>query len=111
MSGADETAPAIDAEMVALRQKIDSIDDVLADALAERQRCIEAAAEIKSRIGWPARIPPRVDQVLARVAARAKEKNLDSDLARSLWTVLIEWSIAYEERLMNKSSARELDTP
>ncbi len=109
MSGADEKAPAINAEMAALRRKIDSIDGALVDALAERLRCIEAAADIKSRIGWPARIPPRVDEVLARVAARAKEKNLDPDLARSLWSAIIEWSIAYEERLMKEKSDRKVD--
>jgi isochorismate pyruvate lyase len=109
MSGADETAPAADAEMAALRLKIDSIDAAVVDALAERQRCIETAADIKSRIGWPARIPPRVDDVLARVAARAQEKDLDLDLARSLWTAIIEWSIYYEERLMKEKSDRKVD--
>ncbi len=109
MSGADRKASATNAEMAALRQKIDSIDAALVDALAERQRCIEAAADIKSRIDWPARIPPRVDEVLARVAARAKEMQLDPDLARSLWSAIIEWSIAYEERLMKEKSDRKVD--
>ena len=109
MSGADGKAPATNAEMAALRQKIDSIDAALVDALAERQRCIEAAAEIKRRIGWPARIPPRVDEVLARVAMRATERRLDPDLARSLWRAIIEWSIAYEERLMKETSDRKVD--
>ncbi len=106
MSGADE---AIHPDMAAVRARIDALDAALVDALAERQRCIEAAADIKGRIGWPARIPPRVDEVLARVAARADEKDLDPDLARSLWTAIIEWSIAYEERLMKDSSDRKGD--
>jgi isochorismate pyruvate lyase len=109
MSGVDERTPATNAEMAALRMKIDSIDAALVDALAERQRCIETAAVIKRRIGWPARIPPRVDEVLARVAARAKEGSLDPDLARSLWTAIIEWSIAYEERLMKEKSDGKVD--
>ena len=109
MSGADGKAAATNAEMAALRSKIDSIDAALVDALAERQRCIETAAEIKSRIGWPARIPPRVDEVLVRVAARAKRKKLDTDLAQSLWTALIEWSIFYEERLMKEKSDGKVD--
>ena len=94
--------------MAAVRENIDSIDAALVDLLADRQRQIEAAAAIKSRIGWPARIPPRVDEVLGRVAARAQEQRLDPDLARSLWSALIEWSIAYEERLM-KSSGEKMD--
>jgi isochorismate pyruvate lyase len=108
MSGSDE-APKTDPDMAALRARIDTLDAALVDVLAERQRCIEAAAEIKSRIGWPARIRPRVDEVLARVAARAREKTLDADLARSLWTALVEWSIAYEERLMKDFSDKKGD--
>jgi isochorismate pyruvate lyase len=89
--------------MAALREKIDSLDEALVKLLAERQRQIENAAEIKSRIGWPARITPRVNEVLGNVAAQAENQNLDLGLARSLWTVLVEWSIAYEERLIRKS--------
>jgi isochorismate pyruvate lyase len=89
--------------MAALREKIDSLDEALVKLLAERQRQIENAAEIKSRIGWPARITPRVNEVLSNVAAQAENQNLDLGLARSLWTVLVEWSIAYEERLIRKS--------
>jgi isochorismate pyruvate lyase len=91
------------AEMAAVREKIDSLDEALVKLLAERQRQIEAAAEIKSRIGWPARIQPRVEEVLGRVAAQAEKHDLDAGLARSLWSALIEWSIGYEERLMRKS--------
>jgi isochorismate pyruvate lyase len=100
---------ATDPDMAALREKIDALDAALVDLLADRQRCIEAAAGIKSRIGWPARIPPRVDEVLARITARSQEKNLDPDLARSLWTAIVDWSIAYEERLMNKASDGKMD--
>ena len=102
MSERGETALA-NAEMSALREKIDSLDEALVKLLAERQRQIENAAEIKSRIGWPARITPRVNEVLGNVAAQAHEQNLDADLACSLWTMLVEWSIAYEERLIAKS--------
>jgi len=97
-----ESQPA-NPEMAALREKIDSLDEALVKLLAERQRQIENAAEIKSRIGWPARITPRVNEVLGNVAAQAEIQNLDLGLARSLWTVLVEWSIAYEERLIRKS--------
>ena len=93
------------AEMAALRLRIDALDEALVKILAERQRQIEQAAAIKTRIGWPARIPPRVDEVLERVAAEAEQKNLDADLARKLWTAMIEWSIAYEERLMKAATA------
>ena len=93
------------AEMAALRQRIDALDVELVALLAERQRCIESAAEIKSRIGWPARIPLRVNEVLDRVTAQAEKQNFDPALARALWSAIIEWSIAFEERLMAKAGA------
>ena len=96
----ETTILAPNAEMAALRQRIDALDVALVELLAERQRQIEAAAEIKTRIGWPARIQPRVNEVLDRVLAEAGRKNLDPELARKLWTQVIEWSIFYEERLM-----------
>jgi len=109
MSAKDEADSATNAEMAALRARIDALDATLVDALAERVRCIEAAAEIKSRIGWPARIPPRVDEVIARVAARAGDRNLDPEFVRSIWSAIVEWSIAYEESLMAKASDRKVD--
>ncbi len=100
--GAAVLAP--NAEMAALRERIDALDAALVELLAERQRQIENAAAIKTRIGWPARIPPRVDEVLSRVLDGAARRNLDAELARSLWTALVEWSIAYEERLMQAAA-------
>jgi isochorismate pyruvate lyase len=103
---ADEISTASNAEMSALREKIDALDSALVDLLAERQRCIANAAGIKSRINWPARISARVEEVLSRVAKRAEQKDLDTDLAKSLWTDIIEWSIAYEERLMKEAGEK-----
>ena len=57
------------AEMAALRLRIDALDEALVRLLAERQRQIERRRRSRPRIGWPARIPPRVDEVLERVAA------------------------------------------
>lgn len=93
-------------EMAALRLRIDSLDEALVQLMAERQRQIEQAAAIKTRIGWPARIKPRVDEVLQRVLVESGRKNLDADLARKLWTTIIEWSIGYEERLMKAAEAK-----
>jgi isochorismate pyruvate lyase len=104
----DRITPA-DAPMANVRQNIDDLDDQLVSLLAQRQRQIEAAAEVKRNNAIPARVPERVDEVLHRVAARAEKENLDSGLAKSLWTTIIEWSIAYEARLM-KSSGEERDS-
>lgn len=87
-------------EMADVRATIDALDDALVALLARRQRQIERAAAVKPCLGVPARVPERVDEVLARVAAAAEREGLSGELAQALWRALIEWSIAYEERLM-----------
>ncbi|MBU3886918.1 chorismate mutase [Methylosinus sp. KRF6] len=87
-------------EMSDVRATIDALDDELVALLARRQRQIERAAAVKPSLGIPARVPERVDEVLARVAAASQREGLDVELGQALWRALIEWSIGYEERLM-----------
>ena len=93
--------------MACVRQSIDDLDDELVALLARRQRQIEAAARIKRANGIPALVPERVDEVLRNVAAHAEKHNFDGGLANSLWTTIIEWSIAYEERLMQQAAEKD----
>jgi isochorismate pyruvate lyase len=86
--------------MAELRAEIDAIDDALIALLARRGGYIDRAVTLKTREGLPPRTTDRVAQVLTRVADRATAQDLDPALARTLWTVLIEWGIAREERAM-----------
>ena len=86
--------------MAELRTLIDALDGELVALLALRARCIDRAAEIKVGVGLPARIPARVEDVVAKVRARAAAEGLDPELAEGLWRRLIEWSIAREERTL-----------
>lgn len=87
-------------EMADVRKVIDTIDDELVALFAKRQRQIERAARVKPGLGVPARVPERVDEVLARVLGASLREGLSAQLANSIWTDVIEWSINYEERLM-----------
>ncbi len=91
---------ALQDEMADVRRVIDEIDDALVALLAKRQRQIERAAKVKPALGIPARVPDRVDDVLARVLGAARREGLSVEAAMTLWTTLLEWSIHYEERLM-----------
>jgi isochorismate pyruvate lyase len=107
MSQADGASlPGSNVVMAALRERIDALDKQLVSLLAERQRQIEAAAVVKRANGIPARVTERVDEVLRHVAICAEKENLDAGLAQTLWTTMIEWSIAYEERLMTASGEK-----
>jgi len=89
-------------EMADVRRVIDALDDEIVALFAKRQRQIERAARVKPMIEMPARVPERVDEVLARVVDAARRAGMSAELAESLWTTAIEWSIRYEERLMGE---------
>lgn len=103
-TGVDKTAPdplkEAQAEMADVRRVIDELDEALVALLAKRQRQIERAAKVKPALGIPARVPERVDEVLARVLGAARRDGLSVEVAMNLWTAIVEWSIQYEERLM-----------
>jgi tRNA/rRNA methyltransferase len=86
------------ADMGALREAIDAVDRALVALFAARTGYIERAAELKRGNGLPARIPDRVEEVVARVRASAAAGGLDADLYETLWRRVIEHAIALEER-------------
>ncbi len=90
--------PADCADMAVLRLQIDRLDAELVHLLALRAGYIDRAAELKAARGLPARIPARVEQVVANARAGAVAAGLDPALAEGLWRQLIEWSIAREAR-------------
>jgi len=109
--GADKatTAPTqqeLQDEMSDVRRVIDELDDELVTLLAKRQRQIERAAKVKPGLGIPARVPDRVDEVIARVLGAARREGLSVEVAMNLWTAVIEWSIHYEERLMGSRAPK-----
>ena len=55
---------------------------------------------MKPLLELPARVPDRVDEVIARVLGAARREGLSMQVALTLWTHVIEWSIRYEEKLM-----------
>ena len=89
-----------------LRVEIDRIDAALVALLAERTTFIDRAAEIKLVVGLPARIPARVEQVVANVRLLS-ETGFDPDKAEALWRELIEWSIRREEAALAAKNAAE----
>jgi len=88
--------PASCQSMAELRVEIDAIDFELITLLITRSRYIDRAIELKRIERLPARTTDRVAEVLSKVSASASERGLDPDLARRLWTELIEWSIERE---------------
>jgi isochorismate pyruvate lyase len=84
-----------------LRDEIDAVDEKLVKLLAERQRLVEAIIGVKQQNGIPARIPERVDYVIDRARVLARAHHLDPALAESIWTEMVEWFVAHEERTLD----------
>jgi isochorismate pyruvate lyase len=84
-----------------LRQEIDVVDEKLIKLLAERQHLVEAIITVKHAEGIPARVPARVDYVIDRARVLARAHHLDPALAESLWTEMVEWFVAHEERALD----------
>lgn len=90
--------------MSSIRKEIDRIDESLIKLLAERQRFVERAITVKKRDGIPARVPERIDKVIDNARVLARAHHLDPALAETLWTEMVEWFVAHEERALELKS-------
>jgi isochorismate pyruvate lyase len=93
--------------MADIRAEIDRIDAELVALFGQRARYIDRAGQIKTEVGLPARITPRVEEVVANVRGHAVVAGLPPELVEKLWRRLIEWSIAREESVLGPDSLRE----
>lgn len=97
------TLPQDCGTMQELRKQIDTLDRQLIELLVTRATYIDRASELKPGEGLPARIPERVEDVVQKVRSNSVDLGLDPDLAERLWRILIDWSIAREERVLGPS--------
>lgn len=91
----DRRRPADCTTMAEVRQGVDAIDRMLVVLLSERQGYMDAAARIKTDRGV-VRDNARVEEVVARVKAAAREAGLSEAIAEPVWRTLIDRCIAYE---------------
>jgi isochorismate pyruvate lyase len=101
--------PADCETMTHIRAEIDRLDEDLVRLFAERATFIDRAAEIKAEVDLPARITPRVEEVVANVRRHAVTHGLPPELVEKLWRRLIDWSIAREENRLGPDSMRKED--
>ncbi|ADP70835.1 Chorismate mutase, type II [Rhodomicrobium vannielii ATCC 17100] len=84
-----------------VRVEIDRVDDAILDLVAERFSYVDRAWQLKKNT-HEATVPWRIRQVIDRVEARAKERDLPPELAVALWRQMIGWFIQYEEEKLAK---------
>lgn len=83
------------ADMAEVRYEIDRLDRLLVRLIAERQGYIAAAARIKDDRA-AVRDRRRIEDVITKVLAAAREAGLSAAIAEPVWRTLIERCIAYE---------------
>ncbi len=96
-----ERAPVPCPEMQEIRAQIDTLDKRLVALLAERQKLIAAAGEVKPSRDT-VRDEARIEEVVQLVLAEAEKSGLAREIAEPVWRQLIESSIAYEYRVFDK---------
>jgi isochorismate pyruvate lyase len=87
--------PADCRTMTEVRQGVDALDQALVTLLAERQRYMDAAARIKPDRD-AVRDVARIEDVVAKVKAYARQAGLSEAIAEPVWRLLIDRCIAYE---------------
>ena len=85
-----------------VRAEIDRIDLALVDIIADRFAYVDRAWQLKSNPG-EAYVPWRIQQVIDKVRARAKEKGLPPELTEALWRQMIGWFVQYEEEKLRQN--------
>ena len=92
----DERPLPADCEtMLDVRKGVDALDRALVLMLAERQRDMDAAARIK--IDRHAVLDTaRIEDVVTKVKAAARDAGLSEEIAEPVWRLLIDRCIAYE---------------
>ncbi len=88
------------AEMAQVREEIDRIDAALVDLIAERFGYVDRAWQLKVNSSEGAVVNWRIQQVIDKVKARAKDKDLPPDIVDMVgaqWKNMIGWFVQYEE--------------
>ena len=91
----ERPSPADCTTMTEVRQGVDALDRALVALLAERQRYMDAAARIKQD-REAVRDNARVEDVVEKVKAAAREAGLSEAIAEPVWRTLVDRCIAYE---------------
>ncbi|WP_242918053.1 chorismate mutase [Caulobacter sp. CCUG 60055] len=81
--------------MAEVRQGVDALDRALVRLLVERQGFMDAAARIKQDRNV-VHDRARIEDVVAKVKAAAREAGLSEAIAEPVWRTLIDRCIAYE---------------
>jgi chorismate mutase/prephenate dehydrogenase len=81
----------------ALRKNLDQIDEQIISLLAERQVNVDAIGSVKLNTQSPTRDYQREKQVIDNIMNFANKKNVDPEIAKQIFTLIIKTSLEKQE--------------
>ena len=84
-----------------LRKELDLLDNDLIKLVSKRFKFIEEAAIIKDDVS-KIRDNDRIENIIKRLRALAKDNDISPDIVEKLWRFIIELSIELETEIFNK---------
>ncbi len=88
-------------DMSEVRAEIDRIDVELVELISQRFAYVDRAWQLKADPG-DAYVPWRIQQVIDKVKAHAKDRGLPPELTEALWRQMIGWFVQYEEEKLRR---------
>ena len=83
--------------MTPCAKNLDQIDEQIISLLAERQMNVDAIGSVKLNTKSPTRDYQREKQVIDNITHFAKSKNIDPDIAKQIFTLIIKTSLEKQE--------------
>ena len=80
-----------------LRNNLDKIDEQIIGLLAERQMNVDAIGSVKLNTKSPTRDYQREKQVIDNIMNYARSKNVDQDIAKQIFSLIIKTSLEKQE--------------
>jgi chorismate mutase len=92
--------PRTSDDLERLRARLDDIDELLLDGVADRIRCCREIAAVKRSQRVPMMAPHRIAVVHERAARYGAEHGIDGDFLRRLYDLIIEETCRVETLAM-----------
>jgi chorismate mutase/prephenate dehydratase len=100
-----------DDTLESLRHDIDQIDDDLIDVLVRRQQTVKKVAALKARTSAPLRDPLREARQIARLADRARARDLDELFVARVFREVVDFSVRTQEMHLGTSRKGDPSRP
>ena len=94
-------------KLAEIRKKIDEIDNKILKLIAERNSLARDVAEVKNQLGIPIDDPEREKYIYDRIRKLCKEHNVDENIGKTIFEILIEHNKALQRKYLEKTQNKD----